>query len=117
MSSRLTCTEYRRSGWRLLAILCYLVGLLAPVIASANTAAGAATCSRDFNFAERVDIEVEASLTCDLHQGYAPTYDGLLTFDALIVPRGGAEFSWARRSEQGHPRGCRGRGRCSQAVR
>ncbi len=61
-------------------LLCGLASLLVPAIVPASTAAGAETCVRAFNFAERVGGEV--------HRGYAPTYDELLTPGALPVPRG-----------------------------
>lgn len=77
-----------RSRWPLLAILCVLASLLAPGIASASTAPGAETRVWAFDLQNQVGVGVERSLTLELRQGCAPTYDEIAS-DSLLAARGG----------------------------
>jgi hypothetical protein len=77
-----------RSCCALLAILCLLASLLVPGIASASTAAGAETRVWAFDLADQVRVEVERSLTLELHPGCEPTYDEIAS-DSLLAARGG----------------------------
>ena len=79
-----------RSHWPILAILCVLASLLVPGIASASTAAGAATRVWAFDLAGKADVGIERSLTLDLRLGCAPTYDELAS-DSLLAARGGRD--------------------------
>jgi hypothetical protein len=76
-----------RSCWPLLAILCVLASPLVPGIASASTATDAETRVGAFDLVDGAHVGVEQSLTLELHQGCAPTYDRLAS-DSLLAARG-----------------------------
>ena len=71
-----------------LVLACVLASLLVPRIASANTAAGAENHVWAFDLAGQVGVEVERSLTLELHRGCAPTNDELGS-GSLLAAKGG----------------------------
>ena len=73
---------------RLLALLCLLVSLVVPGIASASTASGAENRVWAFDFTEQVHVGRAAALTPELHRGCEPReYD--LASDSPLAAGGG----------------------------
>ncbi len=68
-------------------------------IASANTATNAETRVWAFDLAGQAGVGVEPSLTLELHQGCAPTYDELAS-DSLLATREGGGSLWSSRKSR-----------------